>query len=186
MSTPGNNDTRLDDLADKASYLIERQNISQTEAEVLSRHIRSLLGQALRLGMAVQAEDKASPEGGVMKIYVLNTFGRLPDAEVDLDDDAPEADRYGFIVLGRYTTEEAARARGEAEFLARDKSAGTDTWIKEARVWSPDRDPAFPNRICLWSMLPRAAGAKSEEWYPQARTTSYWYEVVEVETGNAR
>lgn len=114
-----------------------------------------------------------------MKLYELVRFGKLPYNDPE-DDEEP--DSYGGISQGFFLNLAVAQAVGEKLFLDSDKAAGSDTWIKEARVWAVDpRERPQTERLHLWSMLPLAAGSNSGEWYPQARTTHIWIETKEVD-----
>lgn len=115
-----------------------------------------------------------------MKVYELCRFGKVRDADPEVVDDE---DEWGTVVLALHLSEEEARAEGERVFLESEKSAGSSTWIKEARVWAPSRDPADAGRLYLWSMLPSAAPRMEDPnraFYPQARTTDIWVTSFEV------
>lgn len=116
-----------------------------------------------------------------MKVYELCRFGKVREADPG---DADDEDEWGTVVLTRRLSEDSAKAEGERVFLASDKSAGSSTWIKEARVWAPSRYGSDKGRLYLWSMLPSAAPAMddpNQESYPQARTTDIWIVSYDVD-----
>ena len=119
-----------------------------------------------------------------MVVYKACTFGRIPEYD---EEDQVEGRRvttfaHGTIVLGRFFSLPRAKQILEDAFLAEPED-NNSPWIREARVWAPSRDPAAKGKIYLWSMLPAAAPAVDDPnraFYPQARTTLYWIEEMEV------